>query len=193
MINGVNYVNSKYENTVETSQAQSTTKVDDEQSVKKQDIEEKVNSQVAEIKDTVEISETVKGLDEETIRSMRDAMDSNKSLLLKFIPSAKSTYKSGMGVSTEDFTALVDAYNTQRYLGKNAFKMYFEKNGGMSKDIEEISDLKSQIEDLTKQINDAEKTGKDTKDVTSKKDVKDKKDAEDKKDVKPEKAAEDKK
>ncbi len=141
MINNINAVNSDYINTVQTAQTKSTTDVD-----KKAELEKKVY-EMAKKQDTLELSSNGKGLSEETINSMRNSMRQNQlSLLRGFVNPTNNAYKGGM--SAEDTASLIDAYNTSRYLAKNAFKMYYNKQN----DTSEIDDLKNQIAELEKEI-----------------------------------------
>jgi hypothetical protein len=55
-------------------------------------------------------------------------------------------------LSAEDSATLIDAYNTSRYLAKNAFKMYYSNQSDSS----EISDLKKQIQSLEEEISSME-------------------------------------
>ena len=142
MINNVSAVNSDYINTVQTAQAKSTTEVDE-----KTQLEQKVYKQAAK-QDTIELSSTGKGLSEETIRSMRDSISQNKlSLLKSFVNPTNNVYKGG--ISLQNTVDLIDAYNTSRYLAKNAFKMYYNNKDN---DTSEIDALKNQIAELEKEI-----------------------------------------
>lgn len=144
MINNVNSVNSEHLNLVQTAEVESTTKVDE-----KKELEKKVYEQ-ADVKDTIELSEKGKGLSESAFRSMQDAMSANKRTLLdSFVNSTNSIYKSG--ISVRESASLIDAYNTSRYLAKNTYKMYYDKQ-----DTSEIEDLKNQISQLEDVIKEAE-------------------------------------
>lgn len=165
MINSVNSVNSENLNAAKTSETASTLKTEND--VGETSAEEKVYNQVKDKKDTVEISNSGKGLSESEISSLRDSMQQNKlNLVMNMVNSTNNVYKK-RGISLSDESSLIQAYNTQRYLARNAYKMYFNRK---SDDLDEIDSLKEQISSLeteiaeeeknTSKVTAAEKTGK---------------------------------
>lgn len=149
MINSVNSVNTENINAAKTSETASTLKTEKEVS-----LEDKVYAQVNEKKDTVELSNSGKGLSETAISDLRSSMQQNKlNLVLNMVNPTNNIYKK-TGVSLNEESSLIQAFNTQRYLAKNAYKMYFKNN---SSDLDEINSLKKQIASLEKDIAEEEK------------------------------------